>query len=148
MLLRKFGTKRGICYSGFVGGFVNSEATTAALAGLSKRVDEMADPVLTGILLCNISMLIRNLVLALIVDTTGQTTLRMLPPQAVIILASVAIVLRYDKKFCPVDGGELKIESPFSLGQAFKFGFAFTVILIVGSFAYKVAGTAGIYVTA
>lgn len=148
VLLRKFGTKRGICYSGFVGGFVNSEATTAALAGLSKRVEEMADPVLTGILLCNISMLIRNLILALIVDPTGQTTLRMLPPQAVIILASVAIVLRYDKKFCPVDGGELKIESPFSLGQAFKFGVAFTVILIVGSFAYKVAGTAGIYVTA
>lgn len=148
VLLRKFGTKRGICYSGFLGGFVNSEATAAALAGLSKRVEEMADPVLTGILLCNISMLIRNLVLALIVDPTGQTTLLMLPPQIVIILASVATALKYDKKFCPIDGEELKIESPFSLGQAFKFGFAFTVILIVGSFAYKIAGTAGIYVTA
>jgi uncharacterized membrane protein (DUF4010 family) len=148
VLLRKFGTKRGICYSGFVGGFVNSEATTAALAGLSKRAEEMADPVLTGIMLCNISMLIRNLVLALIVDPAGQTTLHMLPPQAVIIFVSIAIVLRYDKKFCPIDGGELKIESPFSLGQAFKFGLAFTVILIIGSFAYKFAGTAGIYVTA
>ena len=81
VLLRKYGTKRGICYSGFLGGFVNSEATTAALAGLSKRAEDMADPVLTGILLCNISMLIRNLVLALIVDPTGQTTLFMLPPQ-------------------------------------------------------------------
>jgi len=148
VLLRKFGTRRGICYSGFVGGFVNSEATTAALAGLSKRAEEMADPVLTGILLCNISMLIRNLVLALIVDPTGQTTLFMLPPQAVIILVSIAIALRYDKKFCPIGGGELKIESPFSLGQAFKFGVAFIVILIIGSFAYKIAGTAGIYVTA
>jgi uncharacterized membrane protein (DUF4010 family) len=148
VLLRKFGTKRGICYSGFVGGFVNSEATTAALAGLSKRAEEMADPVLTGILLCNISMLIRNLILALIVDTTGQTTLRMLPPQVVIILVSIVTAFRYNKKFCPIDGGELKIESPFSLGQAFKFGAAFTVILIIGNFAYEVAGTAGIYVTA
>ena len=148
VLLRKFGTKRGICYSGFVGGFVNSEATTAALAGLSKRAEEMADPVLTGILLCNISMLIRNLVLALIVDPTGKTTLLMLPPQAVMILVSIAIALRYDRKFCPTGGGELKIESPFSLGQAFKFGVAFTVILIIGSFAYEFAGTAGIYVTA
>lgn len=148
VLLRKFGTKRGICYSGFVGGFVNSEATTAALAGLSKRAEEMADPVLTGILLCNISMLIRNLVLALIVDPTGQTTLHMLPPQTVIILTSITIALRNDKKFCPIGGGELNIQSPFSLGQAFKFGFAFTIILIIGSFAYKVAGTAGIYITA
>jgi len=148
VLLRKFGTRRGICYSGFVGGFVNSEATTAALAGLSKRAEEMADPVLTGILLCNTSMLIRNLVLALIVDPTGQTTLHMLPPQTIIILTSTATALRYNKKFCPMGGGELKIESPFSLGQAFKFGVAFTIILIIGSFAYKIAGTTGIYVTA
>ncbi len=148
VLLRKYGTKSGICYSGFIGGFVNSEATTAALAGLSKRAEEMADPVLTGILLCNISMLIRNLILALIVDPTGQTTLFMLPPQVVIILVSIIMVLRYDRKFCPIGGEELKIESPFSLGQAFKFGAAFTVILIIGNFAYKVAGTTGIYFTA
>lgn len=148
MLLRKFGTKRGINYSGFVGGFVESESTTVALAGFSKRAEEMVDPVLTGILLCNISMLIRNLVLALIVDPTGQTTLYMLPPQAVIILVSIIIALRHNKKFCPIDGGELKIESPFSLGQAFKFGVAFTLILVIGSFAYKIAGTAGIYATA
>lgn len=148
VLLRKFGTKRGICYSGFLGGFVNSETTTAALAGLSKRAAEMAEPVLTGILLCNISMLIRNLVLALIVDPTGQTTLHMLPPQFVLILVSTAIVLKLNKKFCPIDGGELKIESPFSLGQAFKFGIAFILILIIGKFAYGFAGTAGIYATA
>ena len=139
VLLRKFGTTRGICYSGFVGGFVNSEATTAALAGLSKQTEEMADPVLTGILLCNISMLIRNLVLALIVDPTGQTTRFMFPPQAVIILFSIGMALKYNKAFCPIGGEEFKIESPFSLGQAFKFGVAFTL---------RIAGTAGIYFTA
>ncbi|AYK16131.1 MAG: MgtC/SapB family protein [Methanosarcina flavescens] len=148
VLLRKFGTTRGICYSGFVGGFVNSEATTAALAGLSKQTEEMADPVLTGILLCNISMLIRNLVLALIVDPTGQTTRFMFPPQAVIILFSIGMALKYNKAFCPIGGEEFKIESPFSLGQAFKFGVAFTLILIIGSFAHRIAGTAGIYFTA
>jgi uncharacterized membrane protein (DUF4010 family) len=148
VLLRKFGTKRGMCYSGFLGGFINSEATTGALAGLSKKAEAMADPVLTGILLCNISMLIRNLVLAFIVDPTGQTTLFMLPSQLVLITVSIAITLRHSKKFCPIGGGELKIQSPFSLGQAFKFGIAFTLILIVGNFAYDFAGTAGIYITA
>ena len=148
VLLRKYGTKRGICYSGFLGGFVNSEATTAALAGLSKRAADMADPVLTGILLCNISMLIRNLALALIVDPTGQTTLFMLPPQLTIILVSIAMTLKRNKKLCPISGGELKIQSPFSLGQAFKFGIAFTLILIIGNLAYITGGTAGIYATA
>jgi uncharacterized membrane protein (DUF4010 family) len=148
VLLKKYGAKRGICYSGFLGGFVNSEATTAALAGISKRADDMADPVLTGILLCNISMLIRNLILALIVDPTGQTTLLMLPPQLIIILVSTAMALKRNKKFCPINGGELKIESPFSLGQAFKFGIAFTLILLIGNLAYNTGGTAGIYATA
>ncbi len=148
VLLRKFGTKRGICYSGFVGGFVNSEATTAALAGLSKRAADMADPILTGILLCNISMLIRNLILALIVDPTGRTTLLMLPVQIIMILVSVAIAIKRNKSICPINGGgDFKIESPFSLGQAFKFGIAFMVILIVGNLAYITGGTAGIYAT-
>jgi len=148
VLLRKFGAKRGLCYSGFLGGFINSEATTGALAGLSKKAESMADPVLTGILLCNISMLIRNLILAFIVDPKGKITLLMLPPQLVLIAVSIVIVLRHSKKFCSIDGGELKIRSPFSLGQAFKFGIAFTLILIIGNYAYDFAGTAGIYVTA
>ncbi len=148
VLLRKFGTKRGMCYSGFLGGFINSEATTGALAGLSKKAEAMDDPVLTGILLCNISMLIRNLILAFIVDPTGQTTLFMLPSQLVLITVSIVIVIRHSKKFCPIGGGELKIQSPFSLSQAFKFGIAFTLILIIGNFAYGIAGTAGIYITA
>jgi uncharacterized membrane protein (DUF4010 family) len=148
VLLRMFGTKSGICYSGFVGGFVNSEATTGALAGLSKTAADMADPVLTGILLCNISMLIRNLILALIVDPTGQTTRLMLPPQFAIIIVSIAIFLKLNTKFCPISKGEIKIESPFSLGQAFKFGIAFTLILIIGNLAYNTGGTIGIYATA
>jgi uncharacterized membrane protein (DUF4010 family) len=149
VLLRMFGTKRGICYSGFVGGFVNSEATTGALAGISKKAADMSEAVLTGILLCNISMLIRNLILALIVDPTGQTTKLMLPPQFAIILVSTGLVLKYNKKFCPTNGGggELKIQSPFSLVQAFKFGIAFTLILIIGNLAYNNGGTAGIYAT-
>jgi uncharacterized membrane protein (DUF4010 family) len=148
VLLKMFGTKRGICYSGFLGGFVNSEATTGALAGLSKKAADMSDTVLTGILLCNISMLIRNLLLALIVDPTGRTTMFMLPPQFVIILVSIGLALKRNKKLCsPNGGGEFKIESPFSLGQAFKFGIAFTIILIVGNLAYNTGGTAGIYAT-
>ncbi len=40
------------------------------------------------------------------------------------------------------------MQSPFSLGQAFKFGIAFTLILIIGNLAYNTGGTAGIYATA
>ena len=93
-------------------------------------------------------MLIRNLILAFIVDPSGQTTLLMLPPQIVIILASIVMVFKHNEKVCPIGGGDLKLESPFSLGQAFKFGIAFSIILIVANFANQIAGTLGIYATA
>jgi uncharacterized membrane protein (DUF4010 family) len=94
-------------------------------------------------------MLIRNLILALIVDPTGRTTLLMLPVQIIMILVSVAITLKRNKSICPINGGgDFKIESPFSLGQAFKFGIAFTLILIIGNLAYNTGGTVGIYATA
>ena len=148
VLLRKYGAQRGICYSGLLGGFVNSEAAAAAIAGFSKKSQEVIEPVLTGILLCNISMLIRNLILAFIVDPSGQTTLLMLPPQIAIILASIIMVFKHNEKVCPIGGGDFKLESPFSLGQAFKFGIAFSIILIVANFANQIAGTLGIYATA
>jgi uncharacterized membrane protein (DUF4010 family) len=72
----------------------------------------------------------------------------MLPPQLVLILISVVVVLRRNQKICPREGAGFKIESPFSLGQAFKFGIAFTLILIIGNFAYQTGGTTGIYATA
>jgi uncharacterized membrane protein (DUF4010 family) len=148
VLLRKFGAKKGLCYSGFLGGFVNSEATTGALAGISKKSSGMAEPVLVGVLLCNTSMLIRNLVVAFIVDPSGKTTLLMLPPQLAVILLSALFVLRKNKNLCPIGTETLEIKSPFSLVPAFKFGAAFTLILIIGSTANEVAGTAGIYATA
>ncbi|MDD2438753.1 MAG: DUF4010 domain-containing protein [Methanosarcinaceae archaeon] len=147
VLLKKFGASKGLSYSGTLGGFVNSEATTGALAGLSKKSEEMADPVLRGLLLCNTAMLVRNLLVAFIVDPSGQTTFLMLPPQFAVILLSILIVLKRGKQFSLTESEGLSIQSPFSLGPAFKFGLAFTLILIVGNTANQVAGTAGIYAT-
>lgn len=148
VLLKKYGASRGLCYSGALGGFVNSEATTGALAGISKKSEAMAVPVFKGILLCNTAMLLRNLLVAFIVDPSGKTTFLMLPPQFAVILLSVLIVLKGNKKLCLTEEEGLSIQSPFSLGPAFKFGLAFTLILIVGNTANEVAGTAGIYATA
>lgn len=148
VLLKKFGASRGLCYSGALGGFVNSEATTGALAGLSKKSKAMADPVFIGLLLCNTAMLLRNLLVAFIVDPSGKTTLMMLPPQFAIILLSLIIVFKRNRDVCLPGKETLSIQSPFSLGPAFKFGAAFTLILIIGNTAHQVAGTAGIYATA
>ncbi len=145
--LKKFGTKGGISYSGLLGGFVNSEATTGALSSMSKNRPNLIDATYTGILLSNTAMLIRNLVIALIVDPSGRFALLMLPPQLIIILASSLITLIKRKSFDTTDE-PLKISSPFALGPAFRFGAGFTIILIIATIANDIAGPIGIYAMA
>lgn len=145
--LKKFGTQWGISYSGLLGGFVNSEATAGALSSMSKNRPNLIDATYTGILLSNTAMLIRNLVIALIVDPSGRFALLMLPPQLIVILTSSFITLIKRKSFDTTDE-PLKISSPFALGPAFRFGAGFTIILIIATIANDIAGPIGIYAMA
>src|SRR5450759_4214053 len=67
-IMKEMGTKRGIPLSGMLGGLVNSEATTGALSSMAKKRTELIEPIFVGIILCNASMILRHLVIALIVD--------------------------------------------------------------------------------
>lgn len=145
--LKKFGTQWGISYSGLLGGFVNSEATTAALSSMSKNRLTLTGATCSGILLSNTAMLTRNLIIALIVDPSGRFALLMLPPQLMIILASLFIALVKRESF-DINNETLQITSPFALGPAFKFGAGFTMILIIATIANNVAGPIGIYAMA
>jgi len=147
IFLKKFGTRGGISYSGLLGGFVNSEATTGALSSMSKNISTLTDATYVGILLTNTAMLIRNLIIALIVDPSGRFALLMLPPQLIIIIASLFITLLKRKAF-DTTNEQLKIASPFALGPAFKFGAGFTIILIVATIVNDIAGPIGIYAIA
>lgn len=145
--LKRFGARVGISYSGLLGGFVNSEATTGALSSMSKNRLHLTDATYTGILLTNTAMLVRNIIIALIVDPGGKFAILMLPPQLIIITASLLIALFKRKTFDTTDE-QLKISSPFALGPAFKFGAGFTIILIIATLANDAAGPIGIYAMA
>ena len=147
LLLRKFGSRSGISYSGLFGGFVNSEATTSALSSMSKKRPVLVNAAYIGILLSNTSMLIRNLIIAMVVDPSGRIALLMLPPQLMIIIVSSLIVLTRGKAFGAMNE-TLEIKSPFSLGPAFKFGAGFTVLLVIAKTANDILGSTAVYATA
>ena len=147
LLLRKFGSRSGISYSGLFGGFVNSEATTSALSSMSKKRPVLVNAAYIGILLSNTSMLIRNLIIAMVVDPSGRIALLMLPPQLMIIIVSSLIVLTRGKAFGAMNE-TLEIKSPFSLGPAFKFGAGFTVLLVIAKIANDILGSTAVYATA
>jgi uncharacterized membrane protein (DUF4010 family) len=66
------GSKGGIAYSGLLGGLVSSEATIVALANISRRRVHLTENVYIGSMLAVISMFIRDVVIAVIVDTSGK----------------------------------------------------------------------------
>ncbi|MCZ7393200.1 MAG: MgtC/SapB family protein [Candidatus Methanoperedens sp.] len=146
VVMKKMGTKRGIPLSGLLGGLVNSEATTGALAAMAKKRSELIESSFVGIILSNAAMLIRNLVIAFIVDPSGRVLYFMALPQLLITLFAVAAVIK-SRNIKPVSE-TIQLQSPFALSPAIKFALGFTALSVVSSIANHRAGVAGVYATA
>ncbi|WP_319506960.1 MgtC/SapB family protein [uncultured Methanolobus sp.] len=145
--LKKMGPKGGIPYSGLFGGFISSEATVAALSGLSKKRPILKDSIHIGSMLAVVSMIISNTIIALIADPTAKTASLMAPPFLVMgIIAIIVVALKWKNTLNLEES--IDIGSPFALGPAFKFGAVFTILLVIANFANEYGGTGGAYVTA
>lgn len=144
--LKKFGTRYGLPLSGMLGGVVNSEATTGAIAAMAKNRSELVESSFTGIIMSNASMLVRNLLIAIIVDPSGRVFLLMIPAQLLLISFAVIALIK-SRDGTPVSE-TIKLESPFGLSSAVKFGFGFAALSIFATFANRYAGAAGVYATA
>lgn len=146
VVMKKMGTGQGISISGMLGGLVSSEATTGALAAMAKKRSELIESSYRGIILSNAAMLVRNLVIALIVDPSGRVLFLMAPPQLIITMFTASVVVK-SRNHLPA-GETIQLESPFALSPAVKFAFGFTGLSIVSRFANLWAGAAGVYATA
>lgn len=145
--LKKMGSKGGIAYSGLLGGLVSSEATIVALANISRRRSNLTENIYVGSMLAVISMLLRDIVIAIIVDNSGRTALLMLPPFLLMGLVTMALVL-FEREKMEVTQETIEIDSPFALGPAFKFGLIFSLFLLLANTANTFAGPVGAYATA
>lgn len=146
VIMKNMGTEKGVPISGMLGGLVNSEATTAALAAMAKHRHELTESSFTGIILCNSSMLIRNLIIALIADPTGKVAFLMAIPHIFIIIYSASVVL--GSKNTGHVSESIQLQSPFALSPAIRFAVGFTGLSIVSKYANLWAGAAGVYATA
>lgn len=145
--LRRLGSSVGIAYSGLFGGFISSEATVVALSNLSLKKPYLVENIYTGSLLAVISMIISNLLIAIIVDTSGVIALLMLPPFIFMALVTVSFILFGNRNMEAIPE-KLEIGSPFALGPAFKFGVIFLFFMFLANAANDLAGSAGTYATA
>jgi uncharacterized membrane protein (DUF4010 family) len=136
---------RSIDITSFLGGLVNS---TAAVAELSNRVSEAGEgfvkPAYRGVMLATGAMLVRNaLILAILALQAFAYSLVPL----LIMLAATAILLRFGSAIDTTSElpPDLKLEQPFSLKAALKFGVIFLVLSIAGVLAQRSLGVYGFY---
>ncbi len=147
-ILWKVYGSRGAEITGFLGGLVNS---MAAVAELASRVREAGEQIVgiayRGVLLATAAMLLRNAVLLAFLSV-GVLRLCVLP-LALMFVASAVLAWRR-LKVVPSAEGEtavpaLKLESPFSLWSALKFGLVFLLLQVGGTLGQRYLGTLGFY---
>lgn len=146
VIMKKMGTEQGLSLSGLLGGLVNSEATTGALAAMAKKREELTNSSFVGIILSNAAMLVRNLFIAFVVDPSGRVLFLMAPPQIIITMFAVIAVIRSRNNTQLSE--TIQLQSPFALSPAIQFAFGFTALSVVARFANLWIGVAGVYATA
>ncbi|GAA4800931.1 MgtC/SapB family protein [Olivibacter ginsenosidimutans] len=135
----------GLYLGAIFGGLVNS---TATVAEISSRLEDAGTPekITTLSSLINISMFVRNMVLAaLFVPLSLAATL--FPLVAMAAIAALWIWRDYIRHKDVQQEIDLKLSSPISLRKVLWFGILFIVIQTSGTLLTRVFGSLGIMVT-
>lgn len=150
--MRKIGTEKGLEISGMLGGLVNSEAAAVSLANIGKKVVGMDQNVITGIMLANATMLVRNFLLCLFSDPTFKVAYLTAIPFGMMIITNLVFVIgghgRKTSKDKDISEHTVVVESPFAVGPAVKFGMIFALISVFVYIAQSYGQDLGIYITA
>lgn len=146
VLLKRIGARGGIAYSGFLGGLASSGAAVISLSNLSKRRVSLTGHICTGALLTIVSMTLRDVTFAFLIDTSGRMAFLMIPPFLVMSLTTLLIAWR-KRKATPVNE-TIELRSPFAVVPALRFGILFMVITMIADIAQSQGGSMGIYATA
>ncbi len=149
ILLKLYG-ERGIEFTSFLGGLVNSTITVTELIQRARAAEgRLAEVTYRGVVLATAAMLVRNAVI-----------LGMLAPRALVasvvplalmligaIMATWLMRASSGDRIGETQQGALlpTLQSPFSLTAAFKFGVIFLALRIAGTLAQRALGEAGFY---
>lgn len=148
LVMRQVGPRRGLEFSGFLGGLVNSEATATSLATHATENREFLRAATAGILLATTTMFVRNLAIAAFADRSLDTLWFMLLPCVAMAGVATWFVLRERKGHVMKAGARVHVRNPFALGPATKFAILFAVLSVVSTLAQRWLGDVGVYAIA
>lgn len=136
ILVRKY-QGRGLIVTGFFGGLVNSTAVIAELAARSRDAS-VTSLVVSGILLANAAMALRNALIVVLFIPEAAIVVG-IPLGAITVTGLLAAVFVGDLH----TDVEADLTSPFSLQNALVFGALFLGVLVISAGAEAVLGASG-----
>ena len=145
VLLKVYGA-RGLTLTGFFGGLVNSSVTVTELAARDRQAHGgLSHIAYRGVVVATAAMLLRNAVLLAIL---APRALAAAAVPLLLMAAGAGALLLVERPVVEHTGEvpKLPLESPFSVGSAFKFGLLFVALQIGGTLAQRSLGRFGFYV--
>jgi len=152
LLTRILGAQRGLGIAGALGGLTSSTAVTAAMAQQAQRNVRLVSICAFSTVVANATMFARVLVVVTLLD--GGLSLRLAwPIGSMALVALIAagflwLIANRDQDGTDEQSGSVRLENPFSLGPAIKFGAFFVGILFVAKLAKMYLGSRGLYIAA
>ena len=147
ILVKIFGSKKGISLTGLLGGLVSSTAVTLSFSQKSKTAPDLGRTFASAIVLACSIMFPRILVEIAVVN---QSLLRFIWPYILILtltgVAASIVLLIGSKKQNTTEA--VQLQNPFELMSAIKFGAIFAAILFVSKAAQMYLGNNGVYIAA
>jgi uncharacterized membrane protein (DUF4010 family) len=153
ILLSLYGS-RGIEFTGFLGGLVNSTVTVTELATRVRESNgQLGDAAFRGVILATAAMLVRN---AIILGLLAPAAFASAAVPLAFMLAGAVITALLDRQRSAAEAESKSISdgkplvpvmaSPFSLASALRFGAIFLVVQVAATLAERLLGEGGLYV--
>ena len=139
VLLKIYGT-RGVYFSGFLGGFVNSSAAAVELAKPLGAGETSSGVAVAALLLALVAMFARNLlILALFSPLAALTAVGPLLAMSIVAL----IFVHWARTRTDETSQEIQLESPVSLKRVLNFAVLFLMIQIISTLGERYLGKFG-----
>jgi len=145
ILIKIFGARRGILFTGILGGLMSSTILTSSFSLESKRLKALSSPLLIGIILASSIMFFRIIFEVIIVNVA------LLPEVLFLSLmgfTGLIIVVYLYTRNTKIHVGTVKQKSPFTLIPAIEFAVFFFVIIFLTKMFTIMFGDKGIYFVA
>ncbi len=146
VLVKVFGSRKGLSLTGMMGGLVSSTAVTLSFSQKSREVPELGKTFASAIVLACTIMYPRILIEIAVVN---RSLLAFIWPMIAILTASgvaASMLLLFGKRSQTTT--EVDLKNPFELMSAIKFGLIFALIIFASKAAQQYLGSSGVYLAA